>query len=40
MLPVLILVILMVGLPNTMWRLCVGAAVVLLVVLMANRSKN
>lgn len=39
-LPVLILVILVVGLPNTMWRLCVGAAVVLLVVLMANRSKN
>ncbi len=39
-LPVLILVILMVGLPDLRWRLGVAAAVLLLVVLMANRSKD
>ncbi len=39
-LPLLILVILMVGLPDLRWRLGVAAAVLLLVVLMANRSKD
>ena len=39
-LPVLILVILVVGLPNTAWRVGVCVVVALLIALMAQKSKS